>query len=274
MALDRDQTDFLDGDIDGYFERTSVEETTSHGALRGIPLGELAAERGEHPLDVMLDLALEDGLDTRFRNLPRCTKAELTRPRDRPPHGPRRPRRRRARRHAVRLLLPELHPALLGARRGRPHARGSHLAHVRASRPRSVGIPDRGVIAPGKVADIVAFDPDTHRETTVRAGVRLPGRRRPPHLAQRGIEHVWVAGVATRRDGVDVEGADPRSSCLMTAVATIVDEIPIIDSDTHVIEPADLWTSRLSTKRWGNLIPHVRWDDETQERLYGIHENC
>ena len=33
----------------------------------------------------------------------------------------------------------------------------------------------------------------------------------------------------------------------MTAVATIVDEIPIIDSDTHVIEPADLWTSRLST---------------------------
>jgi len=54
----------------------------------------------------------------------------------------------------------------------------------------------------------------------------------------------------------------------MTAVATIVDEIPIIDSDTHVIEPADLWTSRLSTDKWGTLIPHVRWDDDTAEELW------
>ena len=54
----------------------------------------------------------------------------------------------------------------------------------------------------------------------------------------------------------------------MTALATIVDEIPIIDSDTHVIEPADLWTSRLSTKRWGNLVPHVRWDDTTAEEVW------
>ena len=32
------QTDFLDGDIDGYFVRTSVEETKVHESLRGIPL--------------------------------------------------------------------------------------------------------------------------------------------------------------------------------------------------------------------------------------------
>jgi uncharacterized protein len=54
----------------------------------------------------------------------------------------------------------------------------------------------------------------------------------------------------------------------MTAVATIVDEIPIIDSDTHVIEPADLWTSRLSTDKWGTLVPHVRWDDATAEEVW------
>jgi predicted TIM-barrel fold metal-dependent hydrolase len=54
----------------------------------------------------------------------------------------------------------------------------------------------------------------------------------------------------------------------MSALATIVDDIPIIDSDTHVIEPADLWTSRLSLDRWGTLVPHVRWDDETAEEVW------
>jgi predicted TIM-barrel fold metal-dependent hydrolase len=32
----------------------------------------------------------------------------------------------------------------------------------------------------------------------------------------------------------------------------------IIDVDTHVIEPYDLWTSRLSKEKYGELIPHVR----------------
>ena len=58
----------------------------------------------------------------------------------------------------------------------------------------------------------------------------------------------------------------------MTAVASIVDEIPIIDSDTHVIEPADLWTSRLSTDKWGTLVPHVRWDDATAEEVWYFGE--
>ena len=37
-------------------------------------------------------------------------------------------------------------------------------------------------------------------------------------------------------------------------VVSMVDTVDIIDSDTHVIEPYDLWTSRLSQKKWGNLI--------------------
>src|SRR4051812_39233975 len=71
MVSIADQTDFLDGDIEGYFDRTSVEETDKHSALRGIPLSKLAAERGIHPFDLVLDLSLEDGLKTRYRNLPR-----------------------------------------------------------------------------------------------------------------------------------------------------------------------------------------------------------
>jgi len=45
---------------------------------------------------------------------------------------------------------------------------------------------------------------------------------------------------------------------------TAINEIPIIDVDTHVIEPYDLWTSRLASK-WGDAAPQVRWDDTAEE---------
>jgi len=47
-----------------------------------------------------------------------------------------------------------------------------------------------------------------------------------------------------------------------------LDGIKIVDADTHVIEPADLWTSRLSVKRWGDLIPQVRWDEDHDEEAW------
>ena len=50
-------------------------------------------------------------------------------------------------------------------------------------------------------------------------------------------------------------------------MSTIVNEIPIIDTDTHVVEPPDLWTSRVSSK-WGDLVPHVEWDDDKQEEAW------
>lgn len=37
-------------------------------------------------------------------------------------------------------------------------------------------------------------------------------------------------------------------------------DLRIIDTDTHIIEPPDAWTSRMSAKKWGDLVPHVRWD--------------
>lgn len=42
----------------------------------------------------------------------------------------------------------------------------------------------------------------------------------------------------------------------------IVDRIKVIDCDTHVVEPYDLWTSRVSVEKWGDLVPHVRWDEK------------
>ena len=37
--------------------------------------------------------------------------------------------------------------------------------------------------------------------------------------------------------------------------------IRVIDGDSHVSEPPDLWTSRMSKKKWGDRIPHLVFDD-------------
>jgi uncharacterized protein len=47
-------------------------------------------------------------------------------------------------------------------------------------------------------------------------------------------------------------------------MSAALSSIPIIDTDTHVVEPPDLWTSRISSKH-GDLVPHVRWDDKRGE---------
>src|SRR5690606_9165572 len=43
----------------------------------------------------------------------------------------------------------------------------------------------------------------------------------------------------------------------------------IIDTDTHVVEPPDLWTSRMS-KKWGDLVPHVRWDEQRGDEAWFV----
>ncbi len=37
----------------------------------------------------------------------------------------------------------------------------------------------------------------------------------------------------------------------------VFDRFDVIDIDTHLTEPADVWTARVS-KKWGDLVPHVR----------------
>jgi predicted TIM-barrel fold metal-dependent hydrolase len=43
----------------------------------------------------------------------------------------------------------------------------------------------------------------------------------------------------------------------------------IVDTDTHITEPADLWTSRLP-ERWGDLRMHVEWDDTFKAEVWKI----
>ena len=51
-----------------------------------------------------------------------------------------------------------------------------------------------------------------------------------------------------------------------------VDRYKVIDTDTHVIEPYDLWTSRLDVKKWGDKVPHVRFDEKFNEDAWYFGE--
>jgi N-acyl-D-amino-acid deacylase len=71
------------------------------------------------------------------------------------------------------------------------------------SRPaRRLGVPDRGVVAPGYRADLVCFDPDT-----VRANATFDEPRQPPD----GIPHVLIAGEFTVRDGARTDRLPGRT---------------------------------------------------------------
>lgn len=42
----------------------------------------------------------------------------------------------------------------------------------------------------------------------------------------------------------------------------------VIDIDTHVIEPYDLWTSRMSAEKFGDAVPQVRRDEKGKDYWY------
>ncbi|MFN0148777.1 MAG: amidohydrolase family protein [Dehalococcoidia bacterium] len=45
----------------------------------------------------------------------------------------------------------------------------------------------------------------------------------------------------------------------------VVDRIKVIDADSHISEPAHLWTERVSVKKWGEMVPHVQYDESIKE---------
>jgi uncharacterized protein len=53
----------------------------------------------------------------------------------------------------------------------------------------------------------------------------------------------------------------------------VTDRIRVIDSDTHVVEPYDLWTSRMATK-WGDKVPHVVWSEREQQEIWLSGDNA
>ena len=189
-------------------DEATVQETIQHEDLRDGPtLGELAAERGGTALDVAVELALAEGLATRFRIVMiNDDEAQVGR-------------------------LLQNHSMLLGLSDAGAHT--SQLCDANFStyllqrwvrelgvltleeavwrltgQPALVyGLTGRGVIAPGSVADLVAFDRATIGTGPLERIVDLPGGADRLVAPSFGIEHVWVSGRQTRVDGKDVPDA-------------------------------------------------------------------
>ncbi len=206
------------GLFNGEWERMHVAQVArpEHAALEGQSLAALGERTGKHPLDVMLDLALEEDLDTFFTGQLRNTDPQ-----------------------AVGRLVsdPDAHVSLSDA--------GAHLSfmcdagfglhmlgywsreqkalslsqavHKLSGQPAALfGIGDRGTLAPGKAADLLLFDPARVGRGRNERRFDLPaGASRLRALGQ-GVHGVWVNG----RQVADASGLipdAPRAGTLLRA---------------------------------------------------------
>ncbi len=189
--------------------KTAVDETGAHPRLIGIALDRLAAERGTNPFDLMVDLALEDGLATRFRvvmdNDGDDEIGDLLAG-DRTLLG-----LSDAGAHASQLCDACYSTHLLGHWvRERRALSLEHAVWRLTGQPRQAfRVAERGLVQEAMLADLVAFDPDTVGTTPVERVRDQPGGADRLLVRPTGIEHVWVNGVATRRAGEEVDGAAP-----------------------------------------------------------------
>jgi N-acyl-D-aspartate/D-glutamate deacylase len=191
------------------WSKIDVEETEHHRDAIGVALDRLAEERGTTPFDLMLDLALDDGLATRFRVvMDNDGDAEI---------GELLADRRvllglsDAGAHASQLCDACYSTHLLGH-----WVRERHALAIEDAVWRLTGHPHeafrvagRGLVQEGFFADLVAFDPDTVGCAPVERVHDQPGGADRMIVRSTGVEQVWVNGVATRVAGEDVPGAAP-----------------------------------------------------------------
>ncbi len=188
----------------------TVAESTVHADLvDGPTLDELALARGTTPMAVMAELALAERLETRFRMVMVNDDDD----------------------QIAALLADERF--LLGLSDAGAHTSqlcdanyATHLlSHFWRDRgdltleaavwrltghPAEVyGLADRGRIAEGLVADLVAFDPATVGTGPAQRVADFPAGADRLVAHSTGIQHTWVAGTAIRRDGADLAGVRP-----------------------------------------------------------------
>jgi N-acyl-D-aspartate/D-glutamate deacylase len=168
----------------------------------GRSLGELAAERGIHPAEVLMDISLAEDLDARF------TASDL------------------AHDDEAKIAPSLLHPQVqIGAGDGGAHVARfatygdtGHLfaRYVRARKAMSLeqackrlsadvadfwGIPDRGRLARGQAADLVLFDAATIDRGPEELAWDLPDEGRSFRFVRkaRGVREVFVNGASVHR---------------------------------------------------------------------------
>lgn len=197
----------------------SVAESAAHREMEGRGVLELAEERGCTALDVMVDMAIEDDLATRFNSVLANNDEDAIAwllPRDGLLLG-----LADSGAHVSQLCDACFATDLLGnwvrERQVMPLERAVHKL---TAEPAGVfGLHDRGVVAEGMAADIAVFDPETVAPGPLRRVKDFPaGGERLTADAPEGMHHVLVNGVPVRVDGIaDTEALDASPGTVLGA---------------------------------------------------------
>ena len=192
-----------DGVFKAAWDRTVVSWFPPDPTLEERCLADLGAEANVDPADLLLDLALEAGLTARFRvavlNTDEDDVAEVLTD----PHtvlG-----LSDAGAHASQLCDACFSTHLLGHwTRDRKVLSLEQAVHMLTQRPAEVfGLTDRGLLAVGRPADAVVFDPATVGASGLRRVSDLPTGAERLVADAFGIDAVLVNGSVIRRAGVD-----------------------------------------------------------------------
>jgi N-acyl-D-aspartate/D-glutamate deacylase len=201
-----------DGRIGAPFRDITITEHPPDPSVEERRLGDVAAERGVHPVDLALDLSLAAALETRFRmpilNTDPAIVAELLR------HPATMIGLSDAGAHASQLCDACAPTELLGTWvRERGVLSLEEAVRRLTGQPAEVfGITDRGRLAPGLAADVTVFDPATVGCSPLRRVRDFPAGADRLVSDAHGIRAVVVNGVVVRADGrdaVDPEGPLP-----------------------------------------------------------------
>jgi N-acyl-D-aspartate/D-glutamate deacylase len=187
----------------------SVAECEARPELVGSRVVDLAEQWGATPLDVMLDVALEDGLSTRFNSVLANNDPDgiaWLLPRDDVLIG-----LADSGAHVSQLCDACFATDLLGTWvRERGVMPLERAVHKLTAEPAAVyGLTDRGTIAEGMAADLVVFDPATVAPGPLRRVRDFPADgERLTADAPSGVSHVLVNGTPIRLDGEQVPSPD------------------------------------------------------------------
>jgi N-acyl-D-aspartate/D-glutamate deacylase len=192
------------------WHHTRIAETTVHTHLiNGPSIAELAAEQGKEPVDVAIELALEDNLETRFA----CTlfNGDKQQVHDALRHPRSLVSLSDAGAHASQMFDGNYATYLLSEWvRDRQTLTLAEAIHKLTGQQADVfEIRDRGRIKEGHWADLVAFDPETVGTGELERVFDLPAGADRLIAHSSGIHAIWVNGEATRIDGKDVTGSHP-----------------------------------------------------------------
>ncbi|HVA06230.1 MAG TPA: amidohydrolase family protein [Acidimicrobiales bacterium] len=195
----------------------SVAESGTHPDLADRPVAVLAEERGCTPLDVMLDISLDDDLQARFWSVLANDDPEAIAwllPRDNVLLG-----LADSGAHVSQLCDACFSTDLLGNWvRDRGVMPLERAIHKLTGEPAGVyGLADRGTISVGKRADLCVFDPETIAPGGLRRVRDFPANgERLTADAPVGLTHTLVNGVPIRVDGEpDTDGLAARPGTVL-----------------------------------------------------------